>query len=413
MEGILNQTNNGKESCILRPDENGQWEVWSVGGDRKRLVRCCAVPGEAQASPQSVLALPARQIFSVPLWLTTTDPALMREMIFLQLERRGLVAGRSAGEIIFDYRVVASNENKTQVLVVVLPGDLPASLCPELRNFEPSARTQPLPNNAFILWREDNRLVLAVTRGAHLAYFQALGEASLTEPVLQELLCIKLHLEAVNMIGRLEGFTLWGRFTPQEVSMVRKTLEIPGQNQPRPDPLPPAEGMDLTPAPVRRAQQLETAKKRKRTLVSAAAGVYLVLVVFLVLRTGWFYLQCRWIGDDLRKHAVEVKEIETTARRWDALSAAINPDSYPVEQLFRCQRLLPFQGVRFTLFKTTGDSILIQGEARDAASAFKFAEDLKQSEDLRDYRWEMPQPKFQNNNAEFQIEGTRYGAKTK
>jgi len=79
--------------------------------------------------------------------------------------------------------------------------------------------------------------------------------------------------------------------------------------------------------------------------------------------------------------------------------------------LLRCSNLLPPDGVRFTLFETNEGKILIQGEAADAKAAFNFADALKQSRDLRDYKIEMPLPAtLPNGNTKFQIQGTRYGA---
>ena len=177
MAGNVNNPSKRREKLLLRPVEDGKWEAWALDDAAPAvLAKTCALPDEAQPSSQSVLALPVRQLFAVPLWLATSDPALMRDMIFLQLERRGL-AGRSAQDAVFDYQVVSAAENQTLVLAVSLPGNLPPHLCPaQLRNFEPSALTYALPPDGFTIWIEDDRLVLAVTNGPRPVYFQALGE---------------------------------------------------------------------------------------------------------------------------------------------------------------------------------------------------------------------------------------------
>jgi len=151
----MNNPKKSGDKPLLRLSENGKWEVWSIGdGGQARMARVCDTPVDAQVPPHSILALPLRQLFALPLWLATTDPALMREMIFLQLERRGLAAGRTPEEVVFDHRIVATVENKTLVLAVALPGSLPAELCPDLRSYEPSARLLPLPSDEFVFWRE-------------------------------------------------------------------------------------------------------------------------------------------------------------------------------------------------------------------------------------------------------------------
>lgn len=409
----MSKPNKNRERLLVRQIEGDAWEVWAMGeGGQARLAQACTSPDDAEISAHSVLALPLRQLFAVPLWLTTTDPALMREMIFLQLERRGLSGGRSAQESVFDYRVLKSTENKTLVLAIALPGALPGQLNLDLHNYEPSARTHALPPDELVIWREGDRLVLVITQGTEIAYFEALGDDKITDEVLRELQCIRLQLEAENVIGRLNGVTLWSAFSPGETSLIAGATNLPVRSDSRPAPAMPAERMNLVPVSVRQSQQIAKAAGRKKSLLATVAGIYALLVLLLVLRVGWLYVQCSRIEAQLKSQAPVVKQLEATAHRWDLLDAAINPESYPVELLLRCARLLPSEGVRFTLFKTTGDKIFIQGEAKNAPAAFKFAEDLKQSKDLHDYKWQMPQPRLlANDNAEFQIEGVRYGGK--
>ncbi|MGB8354684.1 MAG: PilN domain-containing protein [Chthoniobacteraceae bacterium] len=405
----MSKPGKNRERLLVRQIEGEAWEIWAMGeGGQVRLKQACMALGDARISPQSVLALPLRQSFAVPLWLATTDVALMKAMVFLQLERRGFVNGRSLQESVFDYRIIKSAENKTLVLAVALPGALPGQLCLDLQKYEPSARTHVFPMDEFVLWHEGDRLVLAVTQGSELVYFEVLGADSLTEEVVRELQCIKLQLEAENVINGINGITLWTEFSQQETSLIAGALDSRVRSDKRPAPVMPSEWMDLMPSSVRQSQGSAKIKERKKALVAAIAGVYLLFLVFLILRAGWFYIQCRRIEADMKNNQPVVEQLEATAHRWDLLDAAINPESYPIEQLRRCAGLLPPDGVRFTLFKATGDKIFIQGEAKSAPSAFKFVEDLKQSKDLADYKWEMPQPKLlPNDNAEFQVEGVK------
>jgi len=64
------------------------------------------------------------------------------------------------------------------------------------------------------------------------------------------------------------------------------------------------------------------------------------------------------------------------------------------------------------MFSTGVGTIVIRGEAADAKAAFKFAEDLKQSPSLRDYKFDMPLPNTTAGTTQFQITGARYGATT-
>ena len=382
-------------------------------GSKARLAGTFDTPAAAQLTPQSVLALPLQQLFAVPLWLATTDPVLMREMIFLQLERRGLAAGRTPQEMVFDFRTVATVENKTLVLAVALPGVLPGHLCQDLRAYEPSARVRPLPRDEFIFWREDGRLVLAVTRGEELAYFQALGEGSFTAPVLQELQCIRLQLQEEGVIERTNGITLWGEFGPGEISAVSQAMNLRAVTAPPPAPVLPGEWMDIIPSSVRKTQQIAKAAGRNMSILAAFAGVYILFLLGLIIRVTLIYVEGARIEADLKNHEAEVNDIQATSARWDSLDPAIDRDSYPVELLLRSARFLPPDGVRFTLFSTSTGKIIIQGEAKNYGAAVGFFDDLKKSKELVDYKFNMPNPPIlPNGNAKFQIEGVRNGAKT-
>ncbi|HWB59416.1 MAG TPA: hypothetical protein VG733_07990 [Chthoniobacteraceae bacterium] len=401
------------EKLLLRPSEGAKWEAWdAVEGGHPRLAGAYDSPGQAGASPQSVLAIPLRQLFAVPLWLATTDRALMREMIFLQLERRGFAAGRNPRDLIFDYRIVASADNKTLVLAVALPGGFPAHLSIDVRACEPSARLLPLPADAITLWREDGRIALAVTRGGELAYFQVLGDDSLSPAALLELQCVKLQLEAGNVVEHVRGITLWGEFAPAEVAAVGEALGLGAAAAVLPAPVLPSEWMDLTPVLVRRSRQQAKARDRKFAFAAALAGAYMLVLLVLVARTAWYSIEARRLSAGLQEHEGEVAAIQTTASRWNAMSQAIDPDNYALE-LLRCCSIPRPDDVHFTLFSTDVGTIIIQGEASSRASAYRFVAGLNNSADLRAYQFQMPPPPtLPNGNTKFRIEGTRYGAST-
>jgi hypothetical protein len=409
MAGTVNNPKKRSEKLLLRPVAGGKWEAWALdGAPQSAPVMTCATPDEAQPSSQSLLALPVRQLFAVPLWLATSDPAVMRDMIFLQLERRGL-AGRAAQDAVFDFRVIPGGGNRTLVLAVALPGNLPPQLCNgQLTRFEPSALTYPLPPDAFTLWLEDERLVLAVTRGREAVYFQALGDRTVTTSVLQELECVMLQLEADEIIADVKTVTAWGAFSATEIDALRDAFGVPVINAPRPVPLEPSVASNLIPQPVRDAQQLEKRSQRRGKLIASVVGIYTLLLLGMLLRAGWFYFQSYRIESDLKANKSVVDEIRTTAHRWDLMEAAIDPEAFPIEQLLRCVKVLPPAGVRFTLFAVNNGKLTIRGEAKDAPAVFTYFDDLKKSRDLQGYRWKMPQPSsLANASWAFQIEGER------
>ena len=164
--------------------------------------------------------------------------------------------------------------------------------------------------------------------------------------------------------------------------MLEEAIDLPIASAPRPSPIVPAPKLDLLPQAVREMQRSRKASEQKASLATIAGCVYFTLVLLLALRVALLFIQCRRVESDLAAHAAQVTEIKTTASRWNSLEEAIDPETYPAELLLRCARLLPSDGVRFTLFETKTGKVTIEGEAKNAPTAFKFGEDLRKDKDL-------------------------------
>ena len=334
---------------------------------------------------------------------------VMRDMVFLQLERRGLASARTAQEAVFDYRVIKTIENRTLVLAVSLPPNLPANLSLDLLNFEPSARTYLLPRDE-ILWREGDRLAVAVTQGSDLVYFQALGDGSLTEAVILELQCVRLQLEAEHVVERLTGITLWDEFSRDEVAMLEEAMDLRSPCSPS---LPDCPRSEARPPPAGRARNAEVAQSvgakslarhhcRPRLFhARAPAGASRGVAIH----------QCRRVESDLaamRRKSPKSKRPQVEWTRWKKrLIPKLTPPNCFSAARDCCPRTAPFHFVRNE--NRQGE---IEGEAKNAPTAFKFGEDLRKFKDLGDFQWQMQAPTLlANDNAKFSIDGIRYGAK--
>ena len=153
----------------------------------------------------------------LPLWIQETDTKQFSQVIALQLEARGL---QSRGQApVFQWSIVAQEPTRTLVLVAVLPAVLSSDLETEVfASFDLSARCYPLPADALVLWMEQDRLVLAATRGDRLAYFQALSDATLSARTLQDLTCIWTSLQMQEVVGELKRIVLWVELTAPELA---------------------------------------------------------------------------------------------------------------------------------------------------------------------------------------------------
>lgn len=398
------------QKTLLFPAADTGWEVWSLEPGGARHLR---TENEPDVPRQSLLAVPVRELFAVPLWLSTIDRGVMREMIFMQLERRGIVSSRG-GETVFDYRVITQHGSRTLVLAIALPGAFATQLEAEFGGYTPSAYHMELPADALTLWREQGRLVVAVTKGNDPVYLQSLGSGELTPAILRELRCVRLQLESEHIVSQLAGIRLWGAFTPEEATRIANTTGLSVEVEARRAPLMKKEGEapspDVTPHLVRVAREAAAKRAWWMRVGGAVAGVYALILSVLLLGVGWNWIQAARLEAGLKKDREQVAAIRSVSDRWERLAPVVDSDAYPMELLLRCSSRLPGQGVRFTLFTTSPGRLLIQGEAGSPSAAANYAETLKHSGDLHNYKIDAPaQPVLPNGNAKFQIEGTKYG----
>ena len=225
----------GQTLLLPGATEAEPWELWTIG-PRPECVRMLTEPADG-ADRRSTVALPVGQVFAMPVWLHETDPDLLAGMIALQLEARGLQSRVS--RTVFAWSVVIKEDTRTLVLVGVLAATIPKQLesCASSA-FDLSARCYGLPSDALVVWKEQNRLVLAVTRQNRLAYFQALPDEALTTRALQDITCVVAALHMEEVIAPLDSVVLWFEPTQKEIVALEATLGLPVRQELRPSPNP-------------------------------------------------------------------------------------------------------------------------------------------------------------------------------
>ena len=399
------------EQAVLLPGATGTepWELWILGGKAgAECVQICATPLDNRQRQNTTLALPISQVFCLPLWLNETDAKQFAGMIPLQLELRGLQP-RGNSPAVFDWSVVAQEGTRTLLAIGVLPASLPPEMQTEAyAAFDLSARYLTFPENALTLWQEQDRLVVAITRGPHLVYYQMLAEVRITQRVLQDLACARATLEMQGILAPLQQVMLWTEINPSELAALRVALQLPVGQAERPVPRPPSPAWKLTPAVVGQAKkEREMRRWRNRGLLMALV-IYLLIVAAV---TSQFFITSYRV-DQLRRwqadHAQALDLIHHTATAWKELQPVVDEKNYPLELLFQTAGAIPADQLHLTLFETDSAHLLIKGEAKNASAAFQFYESLKNNPHLSDYTLEMTQPTIASNDlAKFTINGTR------
>jgi hypothetical protein len=390
---------------FLRAVDGEGWELWGFSdGRRAHFIRRLAQPSEVPGA--TVVALPAARTFCFATWLATSDRSVIPEMLQLLLEQHGLLL-RNSARAMMDFRVVDSRDNQSLAVATVLQPEFPAELTLQrATRFEPSALTLPLPQDRLVVWREQGRLAVAVTRGKESIHFQVLGDREISEQIALELKCIVLELEAHRLCHKFLGAVLWGDFSDEEGARIEKIVGLRVSREAIPAPNLPATASRLVPPAVDLLRSRKRRRDRIRLGVFALLALYAVAILSLIGYLEWQRLRVNQLQREVRVEQPTVGAIESTADRWRKVEWAVDPRLYPVELLHRVANLLPGEGMRLTGFEVQKGKVFIHGEASTAPAAFKFAEGVKADPALQMFQWQMPSPRLRaDGRAEFTVEG--------
>jgi len=400
------------QRAVLLPGSTGAepWALWILGGKTDaEMVQACASPLDNRLKKSTTLALPVSQVFCLPLWLNETDTKQFGGMIPLQLELRGLQP-RGTEPAVFDWTVVAQEGTRTLVMV----GVLPATLAPETHaeaydSFDLSARYLPFQENALTIWKEQDRLAVAITRGPSLVYYQALTEGQITPRVVQDLSCAQATLSMQDIITPLRKVVLWTDISPEELSSLHAALPLPVEQEDCPPPSAPTQTWKLTPSIVGEARRT----RANRLWQQRALAVFLLFYLVLV---GWLVSQLMMTSqkvDELHKwqseHSQDLALVQQGRAAWKELAPVVDTKTYPLELLFEASQSIPAD-LHLTLFEAGNGHLLIKGEAKNVSGAFQFLNKLKSDPFFSSYNLDMGNPRpLPNDLAQFQIEGTHAG----
>lgn len=402
---------------LLLPGAGG-WEIWkgtAVAGfslhsetDHHRALNVTGYP-----SGPIQMALPVRQLAAIPFKVQTTDLDLLDDLAAMHLEKNGVRPALDSGTLA-DHFIYSQNAEETSLTAVVLnaprEGELPRR-SPEA--FDLSPRCLPLPSGKVVVWKELSRWVFALGSGDKVLYFQCLPGERLDERAGKD---IKLSLTQLGLQGLISGaseeIVIWTSgdaedARPEEIEALARGFNGPVHTSPKPSPHWPVLASKLLPEDVR-AERVEKAAKRTRNLAIAALAICYLGVVA--------YLYTNFKKSEKRAIAVE-REVEATKEetgnllavlnKWDELTPVVEGEFYPYEvyyQVVRCLPNTPERKIRISLATVVNQPkispegvsvmdrrIVVTGQAADTSDIAKFAIALKASEQLSEFRWNMPE----------------------
>jgi type II secretory pathway component PulL len=389
---------------VVRAQKDGSWAVSSADTMEE------AAPLLTSAD-DVVLGLPVNAILTQRLRLPPAEAADFPDMVRIQVEK---ALPYPPEEISTDFEVIEQTEEGSVVSVVAVHNEKLSEIAQPLlsRGIIPTqvtvyaaqrANTHASAGRAFLLYREEESLVCAISEEGKLGFTHSLngaGEAQLHRDLPQVALSAELQGIDTSFGAVLLDESLHEMRDALQGIFVNRADYISVETPPAPSKL------NLLPDAWRQ-QRLQIARQRewKKRALWAAAAYAAVLVAFTI----YIFILRFEVGRLDR--AIERDEpntafVKETEARWRALAPAIDPRFYPIEILLHLHSSLPSQEVQITTYNQSARQLSVDGEARNASLAYQFVEKLKSHPELQAWTFEMASPRIlPNDHAQFRIEG--------
>jgi hypothetical protein len=398
--------------CLPGPSQAGAVQLWALGpAGPPECLQSAESLADLRPPASARLVLPMADVYCLPLWINETDPRQFREVISLQLELQG--HRRSEGtEQAFEWDVIATEGARTLLMVGLLADPLPDDyLLSTAGRFDVSPRCRNFAADALTVWREQDRIGFVITRGEQPVYFQALKTGTLSTGAGQDIACALATLQMQEVIGNLRQTVSWMPLGEVEKKVLAEATRLTVQEVQTPPPRLPARSWSLVPAEIIARQRATRSRQSWSRGLLIALAVYLVAVAAFAGRTLYLAHEEASLNAWQKDHGTEIDLVEKTSAAWRDLAPALDPNSYPLEELLACTRSLPADQLHLTLFEARPGHLLIKGEATNAAAAFQFLDQLKKNTHFAGYTWDMAPPHLLPNDlAQLQIEGTHASA---
>lgn len=387
---------------VIRMFDDG-WQRWS-------FVQGMAHPTDQEGGDvRRILAVPARHVVAMPLWIDGTDAALAPDTAKLELEVRGLLP-RVQGFAGVSLRLIPQ-EGRTLAVAAVFAPELPTE-CPEADVFDASPRLLALPRNAATLWREGEDIVAAVTRDDAVVYWETLDRVAGVEEMRVWLGLLLLRLRGEGVIEALPRVVSWIEGVPaSRVAPEGCLADDAGDMKPAQASLDQAR-LDWRPVSVQLAAEQRVRRERIRQIALAVAAAYIVIAAVLVIFFGAMKWQAGRLAREAAELNAEVEKFQPIARDWGAIAPTVTPVTYPLEILGAVVGAMPPKpasggGVKLILFNIDDGRVTVSGEADTFQMATDYYNTLAATEEMNGFNLQADTPQMKpNNSASFKITGT-------
>ncbi len=385
------------------------WQRWrATGAGAFELVENIEFgPGRFHKdATRHTLALPASSAWVLPAWIKT-DAAHIRDAASLHLERLSVKTPDHDRAMIADSLSEQDGSHLTRIIALK---DVPTPLAdfgilPQ--DCRLSAACLPLPPSSLVIWRELERLVLAITQGPRLVYFSPLSATSLDTNAISEVNHICLQLSFQRVVSELHGIILW--MDDGDPTLLQRSTGMSVRVEDKPAPhlahIPAHQG--LMPLDLLDARE-QAGRSAKRRLLALTAGFVLAscIAVFALL-IGLVSRERDALLDQVAALAPRASKVENQKAAWEEAGSAVDPTASPMETLLRVMEPSASSQITITELEWTPKHVVIRGRAPEIAPALQYVQEIKDSESLLAYTWEPGTPEIGENGAAFEVKGAR------
>lgn len=349
----------------------------------------------------ALIFLPAREVCATAFWIASPDRELALASARLQLEIAGLIPP-SAPDTQVDVGVLATTSEKCLLRGAVFPQDYEVPERHDYLGFTASPAGLAPVEDCLLLWREFDRLVIAVSQRGEICIWETLPMPANATDLHSSLELFLLEMQERQLLGEPRKILDYcGVANSPEI------LGIPVEKGASEGPIPqvPARLPSWMPPRVQIAKE----NHRKKTLLLKFSRWGLAAVACLALLLGAYlaFLHLRTASLQRQLAALEIETAPTVrvAREWELLSPSIEPGQFALEKLLFAVNALPTDGVRLSVFEALPDAIRIEGDARNVGLATLYFNALQNADEAGKYSWTMPPPALQaDNSARFAID---------
>lgn len=385
------------------------WESWTgdeVGACTYRATQEGIAARFGRDSQRRVLALPASHMWVLPAWLKGETHHLT-DMARLHLERLGV---NPSGDIESVQVLRLDHKDGAHLVSIIALKDLPTPLGDFTRlptDVVLHAACRPMPENSIIVFREQGKLVIAITGANGIVYCSPLSAKRLDERALSELNNICMQLSFQGVLGQMESIVLWT--DEGDLSIIQRITGIAATREDMPPPKLPSKGASkLMPADLGHEKDRLQSRSKMRLMGLSAGALIAAGVALVTVLTSMAVRERNMLREKVAMVAPKASRVLDHRQSWEEAAPAVDPSRFLTQTLLHVMEPASSGEITLTHFEATPERIILRGRAESHTPALDYAREIKDVENLADFDWETPAPMIaSDNSATFELKGDR------